>query len=107
MQIEISGHHLEITEAIRRYIIDKFKRIERHSHQAAHAHVVLTIEKDRKKVEATVTMAGAKIFATTRHEDMYAAIDGLIDKLDRQITKRKEKLTDHHAKEARNDQAVS
>jgi putative sigma-54 modulation protein len=63
-------------------------------------HCVLTVEKLRHRAEATVNIAGGRLFADATEEDMYAAIDGLVDKLDRQIRRHKEKITDHHAREA-------
>ena len=97
MQINIDGHHVELTESMQDYIQTKMARIERHFDQVVDVHVVLSVEKLRQKAEATVHMAGNNIHATSEHEDMYAAIDLLLDKLDRQIKKHKEKLTRHRA----------
>ena len=69
---------------------------ERHFDHVTDVHVVLSVEKLRHTAEATVHISGGKLFADSTEEDMYAAIDGLADKLSRQITKHKEKLTDHH-----------
>ncbi len=96
MQINLSGHHVDVTPALRGYVASKFERLERHFDHLTNVHVVLTVEKLRQKAEATVHVAGNDLFANVVHEDMYAAIDELIDKLDRQIRKHKEKLTDHH-----------
>ncbi len=95
MQINLTGHHVDITDALRNYVDSKFERLERHFDQVTNVHVILSIEKLRQKAEATMHVNGADIFADDVHEDMYAAIDGLIDKLDRQVKKHKEKLTDH------------
>jgi len=94
MQINISGHHVEITEPLRDYVESKLGRLERHESRITHADVVLNVEKLRQKVEATVRMAGAELFAAAESEDMYAAIDALADKLDRQLTKHKGKTQD-------------
>jgi putative sigma-54 modulation protein len=96
MQINLSGHHIEVTPALRSYVEAKFERIERHFDNLTNVHVVLSVEKQRQKAEATIHVAGASIFADDEHDDMYAAIDLLVDKLDRQICRFKEKKTDHH-----------
>ena len=92
MQISVTGHHLDVTEALRSYVETKFERLERHFDHVTDVHVILGVEKINKKAEATVQVSGAKLFAEDHQEDMYAAIDGLIDKLDRQVVKHKEKL---------------
>jgi len=96
MQINLSGHHVDITGALREYVADKFERLERHFDQLTDAHVILTVEKLRHRAEATMMVSGNRLFADDVKEDMYTAIDGLVDKLDRQIVKHKEKLKDHH-----------
>ena len=101
MQIEITGHHVDLTSALRSYIESKIERLERHFDQMTNIHVVLTVEKERQKAEATIHVSHNKLFADSQHEDMYAAIDALVDKLDRQLKKHKEKLTDHHKNEGR------
>ena len=92
MQVNISGHHIEVTEALKNYVTDKFQRLERHLGNVIDSHVILSVEKLVQKAEATVQVNGAKLFAEAEHADLYAAIDGLIDKLDRQAIKHKEKL---------------
>src|SRR3990172_7460892 len=99
MQITLTGHHLDITPAIRSYVEGKFSRLERHFDQMTNIKVFLSVEKERQKAEARVEVNRATLFADSEHEDMYAAIDVLIDKLDRQIIKHKEKLKDHHRNE--------
>jgi len=96
MQISVTGQHLEITDSLRDYITSKMDRLERHSDKITYIHVVCTVEKLRQMVEATIDLNGASIFANAEDEDMYAAIDALIDKLDRQLKKHKEKRSDHH-----------
>ncbi len=95
MQINISGHHVELTDPLREYVASKLGRLERHGARILHADVVLNVEKLRQKVEATLRMAGAELFATAEAEDMYAAIDALADKLDRQLEKHKGKTSNH------------
>ncbi len=95
MQLNLSGHHVEITEALRSYVLNKIERLERHFDHVTNMHVVLRVEKQRQKAEATLHVSGANLFANAEHEDMYAAIDALTDKLDRQIKKHKEKLQNH------------
>ena len=96
MQINLTGHHIDITPALRSYVENKFTRLERHIDNMTNIHVILSIEKERQKAEASILVNKGKIYADAQHDDMYAAIDALIDKLDRQIKKHKEKLTDHH-----------
>ncbi|QEP44269.1 ribosome-associated translation inhibitor RaiA [Ectothiorhodospiraceae bacterium BW-2] len=96
MQLNLTGHHVEITDPLREYVGSKLERLERHFDQVTNAHVILSVEKQRQKAEATINITGNQLFANHEHEDMYAAIDGLADKLDRQIRKHKEKVTNHH-----------
>ncbi len=95
MQISLTGHHVDVTDALKNYVDGKFERLERHFDQVINVHVILTVEKLRQKAEATININGANVFADAVHEDMYAAIDGLIDKLDRQVIKYKEKKSNH------------
>ena len=99
MNLTVTGHHLDITDSLRHYVTSKMDRLERHSDNVTDVHVILTLEKQRQKAEATVNVKGAQLFAETIEEDMYAAIDLLTDKLDRQLIKHKEKLKDHHRKD--------
>ncbi|MGR6035080.1 MAG: ribosome hibernation-promoting factor, HPF/YfiA family [Candidatus Nitrosoglobus sp.] len=99
MQINITGHHVEVTQALRSYVENKCQRLGRHFDQVANIHVVLSIEKMRQKAEATLHLSGANVFASAEEEDMYAAIDDLVDKLDRQIKKHRDKLINHHRSE--------
>lgn len=99
MHIILSGHHIDITDALRDYVNAKMDRLERHFDSVTDIHVVLGVEKLRQKAEATLHLSGNKLFAETTDEDMYAAIDALVDKLDRQLKKHKEKVTDHHRSE--------
>src|ERR1700742_1917737 len=100
MQLNVPGHNIEVTAALRGYVEKKLERIVRHFDQVIDVHCVLTVEKLRQKAEATVRVSGNAIHADATEENMYAAIDLLTDKLDRCIKKHKEKLTDHRAAEA-------
>lgn len=91
MQLSISGHHVELTESINTYVEQKFEKLDRHSDQITHVHVVLNVEKLHHLAEATAHVTGAELFANADSEDMYTAIDQLVDKLDRQLIKHKEK----------------
>ena len=95
MQMTISGHHLDLTDPIRNYVTTKLSKLERHYEQITSTAVILTVDKLVQKAEATVHVTGAELFAIGEHEDMYAAIDALTDKLDRQIIKHKEKHRGH------------
>ena len=93
MQLNVTGHHVEVTPSLRGYVHKKLERID--------VHCVLTVQKLRQKAEATPHVSGNAIHADATEEDMYAAIDLLADRLDRRIKKHKEKISDHHAAEAR------
>ena len=95
MQVNLTGHHVDITDSMRAYVDEKIAKLERHFDHVTNVHVILSVEKLNRKAEATVHVAGADVFADAVHEDMYAAIDGLIDKLDRQVLRHKEKLKSH------------
>lgn len=100
MQVNLTGHHVDITPALREYVDSKLDKLERHCDDIESMHVILTVEKLEHKAEATIHVRGDDLFADSTHEDMYAAIDGLIGKLDRQAKKHKEKKKDHKVKEA-------
>ena len=85
---------------MRNYVESKLEKVERHFDLVTDVHCILTVEKQRHKAEATINVSGGTIYADATEEDMYAAIDGLVDKLDRQVRKHKEKMVDHHAREA-------
>lgn len=95
MQISVTGHHIEVTDSMRAYVESKFEKLERHFDHVTDVHVILTVQKMQQSAEATVQVSGAKLFAEDHREDMYAAIDALVDKLDRQIIKHKEKQNRH------------
>ncbi|MDA1106822.1 MAG: ribosome-associated translation inhibitor RaiA [Proteobacteria bacterium] len=99
MHISLSGHHVEITPALRSYLTGKLERVQRHFDQVTEMKVILSVAKLRQKAEATLNINGSSLHADAEDEDMYAAIDALADKLDRQIKKHKEKITDHHRSE--------
>ena len=92
MQINITGHHVDITAALRAYVEEKFERLERHFDNMTNVHVILEVVKERQKAEATIHVSRGQVYADSEDENMYAAIDSLTDKLDRQIKKHKEKL---------------
>lgn len=91
MQMNISGHHLDITDAIKDYVITKLSKLERHNDRITSTNVILSVDKLIQKAEATVHVSGGEFFANSENEDLYAAIDILVDKLDRQLIKHKEK----------------
>jgi putative sigma-54 modulation protein len=101
MNLTISGHHLEVTPALREYVLTKLDRVTRHFDQVVDINVLLTVEKltekeRRQKAEVTLHVKGKDIFVEQSHEDLYAAIDQLMDKLDRQVCRHKDRLHDHH-----------
>ncbi len=95
MQVIVTGHHLDITDALKAHVDAKFEKLARHFDNVTDVHVILSVEKLVQKAEATLQLSGAKLFAEDHQEDMYAAIDEMVDKLERQITKHKEKTGSH------------
>lgn len=101
MQISFTGHHIEVTPALRSFAEEKLSKLERHFDRINSIHVVFSIEKLVQIVEATVSINKAQIHAHAESEDMYSSIDALIDKLDRQLVKHKEKIQEHRDDEGR------
>ena len=95
MHINLSGHHVDISQALRSYVENKFLRLERHFDKITNTDVVLIVENAVQKSEAKLHVAGAEIFAAAESENMYDAIDLMTDKLDRQLIKFKEKNRGH------------
>lgn len=92
MNTTVTGHHVEVTSSMRNYVTEKLQRLQRHSENLFDIQVILSVEKLRQKAEATIQISGNRIHATATEPDMYAAIDLLMDKLDRQVIRHKEKL---------------
>ena len=92
MNLHLTGHHVEITPAIRDYVTAKLAKIERHFDHVIDVNVIMTVEKLDQKIEANVHLSGKDIHVQAHEGDMYAAIDGLIDKLDRQVLRHKERF---------------
>ena len=95
MQINISGHHLEVTESLNEYVTSKLERLNNHHDRITNIHVILSVDKLVQKAEATLHVSGKDLFADATSDDLYAAIDSLADKLDRQLIKYKEKMRSH------------
>lgn len=96
MNLQISGHHIEVTPALREYVETKLDPVIRHFDQVTGVSVVLSVEKLKQKAEVTLHVPGKDMHAEESGEDLYAAIDVLFDKLDRQVQKYKQKIQDHH-----------
>jgi putative sigma-54 modulation protein len=97
MNLNLTGHHVEITAAMRDYVTSKMDKIKRHFDHVIDVSVILSVEKLKQKAEANVHVRGKDIFVETDSPDMYASIDSLVDKLDRQILKHKEKSADRRS----------
>ena len=95
MNLHLTGHQLPITPAIREYVSSKLQRITHHFDSVIDVNVIMSVEKLQQRIEATVHVRGRDIFCEARAHDMYAAIDGLVDKLDRTIIRHKEKALSH------------
>lgn len=95
MNLNITGHHVEVTPALRDYVTGKLERVIRHFDHVTSAHVVLSVQKLKQKAEVTLHVKGKDIFCECDDADLYAAIDALADKLDRQVLKHKEKNFNH------------
>ena len=111
MNLTISGHHLDVSPSLRDYVLAKLDRVTRHFDQVVDINVLLTVEKlkekeRRQRAEVTVHVKGRDIFVESAHEDLYAAIDGLMDKLDRQVCRHKDRVQDHHHASAKRQDAT-
>ena len=108
MQLDITGHQIDLTDALQQHVRGKMRQLERHSDEITHMHVVLNIEKHSHQAEATAHVPGAELFANADAQDMYTAIDILADKIDRQLLKHKEKnvarQNGSHHRASRHDQ---
>ncbi|MDF1482702.1 ribosome hibernation-promoting factor, HPF/YfiA family [Extensimonas sp. H3M7-6] len=101
MNLTISGHHLEVTPALRSYVASKLERVTRHFDQVVDVKVLLSVEKQKEKekrqrAECNIHVKGCDLFAETAHVDLYAAVDELMDKMDRQVVRHKDRLQNHH-----------
>ena len=111
MNLTISGHHLDVTPALRTYVASKIDRIARHFDQVVDIKVLLSVEKQKEKekrqrAECNIRVKGNDLFAESTHQDLYAAVDELVDKLDRQVVRHKNRLQDHHFDARRREQPV-
>lgn len=102
MNLTISGHHMEVTPALRSYVQSKLDRVVRHFDQVVNVNVLLSVEnlkekEKRQRAECNLMVKGKQIFVESQHADLYAAIDALIDKLDRQVVEHKNRMRDHAA----------
>ena len=95
MQLNISGHHLDITPALKQHTNQKLSKIKHHFDQVMNVNMILEVQKDVQTAEATIHVSGADLFAKAESDDMYASIDKVINKLDSQILRHKEKLHRH------------
>lgn len=112
MNLTISGHHLELTPSLREYVLTKLDRVTRHFDQVVDINVLLSVEKQkekdrRQKAEVNLHVKGRDIFVESSHEDLYAAIDQLVDKLDRQVCRHKDRLQAHDHGTLRRSTVVS
>lgn len=104
MNLNITGHHLEVTPALREYVTTKLDRVIRHFDHVTATHVILSVQKLKQKAEVTVHVRGKDIYVESEDDDLYAAIDAMVDKLNRQVVKHKEKSADHdHSSPRRQD----
>jgi len=101
MNLTISGHHLEITPALRGYVTSKLGRVMNHYENLVNVNVILTVDNNKEKqlrqrAECTIHVKGNEMFAESAHADLYAAVDDLVDKLDRQVVRHKDRIQNHH-----------
>lgn len=96
MNLNITGHHVEVTPALHDYVVGKVDRVLKHFDHVTSVHVVLSVQKLKQKAEITLHVKGKDIYADAEDSDLYAAIDALTDKLDRQVLKHKEKANDYN-----------
>lgn len=95
MQVSVTGRNIDVTPPLREYVDNKLNKVKRHFDHLIDVHVILEVDKHDQRAEAAVTGSRTRLFAEARSQDMYAAIDAMVDKLDRQVLKHKEKLKDH------------
>lgn len=107
MNLNITGHHLEVTPALREYVTTKLDRVIRHFDHVTATHVILSVQKLKQKAEVTVHVRGKDIYVESEDDDLYAAIDAMVDKLDRQVVKHKERSADHGHNTMRGQDAES
>ncbi|WPB57210.1 ribosome hibernation-promoting factor, HPF/YfiA family [Xylophilus sp. GOD-11R] len=101
MNLTISGHHLDVTPALRGYVTSKLERVTRHYDDMVDIKVILSVEKQKEKqlrqrAECSILVKGSEMFAESAHADLYAAVDELMDKLDRQVVRHKDRVQNHH-----------
>ncbi|MDR1850054.1 MAG: ribosome-associated translation inhibitor RaiA [Zoogloeaceae bacterium] len=96
MNLQISGHHIEVTPALRSYVESKLEPVIQHFERVTDITVILSVDKLKQKAEVTVHVPGKNIFVESTDSDLYAAIDSMCDKLDRQVQKHKQKISNHH-----------
>ena len=111
MNLTISGHHLDVSPSLREYVLTKLDRVTRHFDQVVDINVLLTVEKlkekeRRQRAEVNLHVKGKDIFVESAHEDLYAAIDDLMDKLDRQVCRHKDRVQDHHHATAKRSDGI-
>jgi ribosome hibernation promoting factor len=106
MNLLIHGNHVDVTPALRDYVQVKLTRVERHFDQVIDANVQLTVEKLRQRAEITLRLRGNNIHVESVDDDMYAAIDMLVDKLDRQVLRHKDRIKDHSVDTLKRQQEV-
>ncbi len=104
MNLNLTGNHVEITPAMRDYVNSKMDKITRHFDHVIEMNVILSVEKHKQKAEANVHIRGKDIFVEAEGADMYASIDSLVDKLDRQLLKNKEKNMERRNQDALKNQ---
>lgn len=97
MNVQLSGHHIEITPAIRAYLTDKLSRVKRHFEQAIEVHATFSLDSNLKKASLRLHSKGHDFQAEDVEHDLYKAIDLVVDKLDKQVTKHKTKNQEHHS----------
>ncbi|MDR3351829.1 MAG: ribosome-associated translation inhibitor RaiA [Zoogloeaceae bacterium] len=97
MNLQISGHHIDVTPALREYVESKLTSVTNHFDRITGVNVILSVVKLKQKAEVTVHVPGKEIFVESADDDLYAAIDSLFDKLDRQVLKHKQKIQEHHS----------
>lgn len=107
MNLSICGRHLDVTPAIREYVLNKLARVLRHFDQVIDTQVMLSVEPLRQKAEVTMRLSGKDIHCEAMDENLYAAIDALADKADRQVIKYKDKVQNHAAMSAKRKMAAT
>jgi len=103
MQFQLSGQQIEVTPAMREHVTARLDRLTKLDDKIISLSVVLCVDKLQQRAEGTLAVSGATLHAEANEADMYASIDVLVDKLANQLRKHRDKISDKHQREVRQE----